>query len=512
MQIAAFFRARRSRLGFAFLCGFAGTLLVHAFAFLNHFTMHDQVRNVFAIPATVSLGRWLMGRVIEIGSRLGMPWLNGLLLAAALGLAVAVLAELFQLTRRLPILLCATILVTYPTLTESILYIYLADVYGYTILLVALAALLTDRWRLGFLPGAVCLCLSLGIYQAYLPLALGWLTVRGLQRLLTGRESNRALLALAARYALLFALGLSLYLGVLKVVVAVSQVPLSDYMGVSAIGQIDPRSIGHLLKTAYLRFFHHFLTEVGANQGGVMQALNVGVLAFDACAILWLMVRRVSTTFQRLCTVAGLLLLPLLFDSIYLLNAATVHQLMTFCTACPYWLALVLAQAVREEAGAPRFIGLRRGVAAAMACVLLATGFGYTVYANQVYYLYSLDFEATEQYASRLVARLESREDFTLTTPVLFAGKASRNPYGNIPFYKQGMPRFADMKPFSVLQSDSHTRGFMRSYLGLEFAAPDAATTEAILQSEQLAAMPAYPAQGCIQPMDGVLVVKLGNP
>jgi len=146
-----------------------------------------------------------------------------------------------------------------------------------------------------------------------------------------------------------------------------------------------------------------------------------------------------------------------------------------------------------------------------MAAVLLAVAFSFTVYANELYYLLNLNFQATEQYASRVLYRLESREDYTADTPVLFVGSVGKGAYGIIPFYQQSFARLANTSPFTVLQSDSHVRGFFRSYLGVDFAVPDEAVAAELLTSDTVSAMPAYPAQGCIQQIDGVLVIKLGD-
>ena len=57
---------------------------------------------------------------------------------------------------------------------------------------------------------------------------------------------------------------------------------------------------------------------------------------------------------------------------------------------------------------------------------------------------------------------------------------------------------------------DTHTRGFFRSYLGVDFPLADAETNAAILSSNEVKAMPEYPAQDCMRMIDGVLVIKLG--
>lgn len=505
--------ARVRLLGFAFLCGFLGTLGVHAYGLLNHINISDQVRNVFAIPATVTLGRWLLSPALEIGTRLSMPWFNGLMLALAVGLTAAVLCELFGFTGRLPALLSALALATFPTLTESILYIHVVDAYGYAMLLAALGALLADRYRWGFLPAAACLTLSLGIYQAYLPLAIGWLAIRGLLHLLDGRRDGKALLLLAMRYGLAVLLALGAYLVVNRIVLASTGAALSDYMGVSAMGNVQLKNLGHLLKNAYLGFFDYYFTATLSYHGVLALAFNALVLAFDVGAALYLLLRRKRSVPVILCALGMLALLPLLFDTVYLFNSEYVHRLMVFSLACPYWLAVALGAALAgEEGGGARSLTLRRGSAALAACALLGLYFGYTVYANQVYYILNLDYEATSQYASRVLYRLESSEDFTPDTPVLFVGRAANSGYGSVAFYKQIYARFADQSPFSVMQSDSHVRGFLRSYLGVQLASPDEATAARLQVSDAVAAMPAYPAQGAVQAVDGVLVVKLGDP
>ncbi|NCB35929.1 MAG: hypothetical protein EOM58_07775 [Clostridia bacterium] len=268
------------------------------------------------------------------------------------------------------------------------------------------------------------------------------------------------------------------------------------------------KNVGHLLKSSYQFFFIHYITSAATLYGTLLAVLNVVVLAFDVVAVVWLLVRRRLGWFSTLAAAGVLVMLPLLFDTIYLLNSVGVHQLMTYAIACPYWLAIVLMSLLNEMSREKRTI--RKPLTGAMVAVLLAVCFSYTVYANQLYYLLNLDFEATSQYASRVLYRLESREDYTADTPVLFAGSAANSDYGIIPFYVQSFERLAQVRPFFVLQSDSHTRGFFRSYLGVDFMMADAETNAAILASEEVKTMPEYPAQGCIQMIDGVLVVKLG--
>lgn len=493
---------------FAFWAGFGMTLLVHAFEFLNHVNNIDQIQNVYALPASFSLGRWLLDDVLEIGSRLSMPWLNGLLLALAMGATVALAADLFRLKRRFVIVLTAWALVSFPAFISMVTFIHVADSYGISILLATLSVWLANRWKWGTAGAVVCLVLSMGIYQVYWTFALALFCAKGLLVLLEGRRTDREVLFLALRYGIVLLGGMIGYLVVSRIALAAKGSQLAGYMGVDAMGQIPLRLIPHLMKKSYLTFFSTLFSGARLMGGASGPWVMGAVLAFLAGSVMVGAFAKKHTVVQRVLMAGITAMLPLLMNAVHLMNPASVHGVMQFSPVAALLLACALAQMWLDQA--PDQVRAMKIAAMAAACLIGIYSFSGTVYANQVYYVSSLEFNAMSEYMSRVVYRLEAHEDYTRETPVLFVGSVAAGGYGNVPFWKM-LPSHRDVKPFGMLKADSRIRSFLFSYLELTFPMPKAETALALQESETVKAMPSYPNEGCVQLVDGVLVVKMGE-
>ncbi len=504
----AFWGQRNRNALFAFLMGFGMTLLVHGFAFMNHVNSDDQIRNSYTLTGTFNLGRWFLDPMLEIGTRLAMPWLNGLIFAVMMGLAVALVVDMLQMKKPALIWLVAWAMTASPTVVELLTFIYCAEAYGVAIALATAGVWICNRWKWGWAPSVLFLVLSLGIYQAFWPFAVSLFCILGLRMLLQGDSKNREVLLCAVKYGLVLASSMAGYLVINKIALSVKQVELGTYLGINQMGNVSVFLIPHLMKTAYVGFFHA-LFENASLDGGLFGVLcQAFMLLFVAASILLFALKKKRPVFQSLCLAGITAMIPLIFNTVYLMNAESVRPLMMFSLVGIYVLVGWLAeQWLSSPLGKEK---TRKLAAVAAACLLGFSSFHSTVYANQLYYLSNLDFNAMSEYMSRVVYRLESHEKYTRETPVLFVGKVASSDYGNVPFRKL-MKRFEDVKPFRLLQSDSHIRGFLFTYLEITTPMPDAQTAEELAKSQFVKEMPAYPDLNCIQLVEDVLVVKVGK-
>ena len=80
--------------------------------------------------------------------------------------------EVFEIKNIAVGMLISGILVTFPVLTSTFAYVFTMDGYMLAIFLAVLSVYLASKKKLGFLIGGIALALSMGIYQAYLPIAI----------------------------------------------------------------------------------------------------------------------------------------------------------------------------------------------------------------------------------------------------------------------------------------------------------------------------------------------------
>lgn len=168
----ALFHKIRREWKIAFLACFLLGLLVHMPALLSDIPNHDGLDSMYFDQNMITSGRWFLTVACGISSYYTLPWTIGVLGLVYLGCAAAALCELLEIRRPWAAAACGGLLSVFPAFASTVAYVFTLDGYMLAILLAVLAVLFVKKRRLGFLPGAVCLAFSMGIYQAYLSFAM----------------------------------------------------------------------------------------------------------------------------------------------------------------------------------------------------------------------------------------------------------------------------------------------------------------------------------------------------
>ena len=156
----------------AFLGCFLAGLLVHMPVLLSDIPNHDGLDSMYFDQNMITSGRWFLTVACGISSYYTIPWFIGLLGLFYLSCAAAAVCELLEVRKAWAGAVVGCLMAVFPAVASTFAYVFTLDGYMMGILLAVLAVLFTKKLRLGFLPGAVCLALSMGIYQAYLPVAM----------------------------------------------------------------------------------------------------------------------------------------------------------------------------------------------------------------------------------------------------------------------------------------------------------------------------------------------------
>ncbi len=132
--------------------------------------------------------------------------------------------------------------------------------------------------------------------------------------------------------------------------------------------------------------------------------------------------------------------------------------------------------------------------------------------ANLVYLKKDYVTRANDSYFTRLLGRIESADGYKPgITPVVFAG--------NPDLIRGDIPSFANVERMTgaecdfILGTNSRTRyaGYLERILFCEIKIADADVWTAMQTDYRVMLMPTYPATGCVQIFDNVLVVKQGQ-
>ena len=486
-------------------------LLVHLYAFTNTIPNSDGLSRVYDTQQMTISGRWFLHYVSALNSFTQMPTIIGLQALGFLGLAAGLLASLLGLESRALAGLSGAVLAAFPCLGYTFLYMFTASDYCLAIFLAVLAVWLTRRWRFGWALGAGALALSMGIYQAYAAVAIGAALLAVLAQFLHPESSLSGTVRLGLRMVLHLALGAALYYGILLVFLRVKDLELLSYLGMDAASSGYPiGQLPRLVLTAYKQVVAFFFLP-GSSNGFTtrgMAALDLLLLALGALC-LWLRLKNTGKELWRwLGALAMLLLLPLGVGFGQLLSPfAAPTPLMKYAYVLVILTALMLLQGT-EPLSLPQMVRkLLPWAAGVWAAVFLLFCLNTN---NLLYTAADQAHRATESYATRLLARIESCEGYEPGMEIAVVGAVpSSQLQSQTESFRQ--VRHYSVPTGTVLTLNKHIYYYFSQWLNTPVKELDEAVMQSISDSREFQAMPLYPAPGSVQVMNGRVVVRMAE-
>ncbi|MCL2367442.1 MAG: glucosyltransferase domain-containing protein [Oscillospiraceae bacterium] len=504
-----------------FLAAVVLAVLVHSFGFLNKFVNEDSLFHFGGSLAYLyQSGRWMLVALQFVRGFYTIPWIIGVFAVFYLALAVTLLVSVLKITNKLHCVLIAALIVSFPAWANQFMFDFMADAYPAAMLLAVLSVYLTQRYRFGFLPGAVVLTLSLALYQSFLAFAVGLSLMAVIRFILEETRTPKAILLYGGKLLLSIVLGLILYMLSVEISLRITGGALWGYQGMDGLGALSIGDLPYLLRSTYVIFVQNFLPT----GGGISQlyvstglALLYGVV-FLLMVYLFLRLVIAGQLYKRipafLMLLACLLLLPLgLNITVIAASGAEFHALMTN----PFVLSLVLLFVLLDLYGKQRQAGKKKAGFApgliALAVTLLITG-SYMRQTSTAYFVQHIQYENTFAFYNRMLARIEGAEGYEPGMPVAILGGAPLHEMGDaetLSAERWQLVGFCGSVPAVGLGDWTKIANFMQYYLGVRITRPTPEEIERVLGSAAFAEMPLYPRHGSVAVIDGVLVVKLNE-
>ena len=480
----------------------------HLYMFTNKLTNHDDIGHLLHADYGTASGRWLLPPILRLDGPFSTPWLIGLLSILCLAGAACFTVSLLRIRRPLSCALTAAVLVSFPTVAATFSYMFSADAYFLSLLLAALGAWASVRrgWT-GSALGAAALTLSLGIYQAYFPIAAALMVGALLFETLDGEKPLRALLLKGVRLAATLAAGLAAYMAVVRL--TTRDHGLVDYMGLQDMGKLSLPEIPRLVLESYGRYVTFYLKDDTSCHFGFLTLL-FPLMALGTVALAASLLRRRHLGPARTALALALALVyPLAADLIYLMvPGGGIHTLMIYGLAY-----LLLAPLALADYASPFFregAGLHAAVSWLAALTVGLTSWSYMITDNSAYLKIDLSMRQIAAYSDRLLARIECCEGYEPGMDVVLVGSDVReDTLAPTPeLYEVQLIGVFDMGGFRTAYSYER---YLRYYLG--FTDPvytgDTQRARDLAAAEQVRAMPLYPLAGSVRIVDGAVVVRL---
>lgn len=496
------------KLKYIFLWVFAFGLVAHGFCYFNGNFSHDSLFCLYEPDPEVNIavGRFLRPVYRLLRGSFALPVINGFLSLCFLALSVYLLTDILEIRKKGFVILTCGILTVNATMSlMNATYIHDADSYMVSLLLAVAGVWVALRFRHGIYYSVLLYFASLGIYQAYIDVAIYVFLILALVGLLKG-EKVRAVYLRTLRYFLPIMAAMVLYYIGIKVTQHFAQVSDGDYYNtLSNVTALSLSSVfGRLFTCVYSEAL--WFLEPAGHSVYVLLAVNL-LLAGLAGFFLIGSIRRRRLSAASVWGIVGVLAaMP------FGMNAITVisdmyHMLTLFSLYLSYPLVLVLCELYGQTAGEEK--PCRRGK---LACMVLAgiLIFDSCLFSNEIYLKKDLESDATVSVFTRIIDRMEHTEGFVPgQTRVAFVGLLLDGPlsYGRpgFPYTYTGL-----WQSYAATYHDTYET-YLTYYLGYPADCVDSSEIEAYEQLEEVAAMHPFPAADSVKMVGDVLVVKLSD-
>ncbi|MGE4277916.1 MAG: glucosyltransferase domain-containing protein, partial [Lawsonibacter sp.] len=460
-----------------FSCLIAG-YLVHLYAFTNLIPNSDGLSRVFDLQQMTISGRWFLHYASALNNFTQMPAAIGLLSLLFLSLAAAFTVELLGIRSRVLAGLTGAVMAAFPCLGYTFLYMFTASAYCLAIFLAVLSAWLAKGRSIGWLLGVLALALTMGIYQAYVTVAIALALLVVFKETLDPDATFGGTLRLGGKLAGYLASGAILYYVILLCFLKAKNLELLSYLGMDAASSGYPfAQLPRLVIAAYKQVVSFFFVSGGA--GGFANlwmvildliAFVLGLMSFFACMEKKGLRHEI---WRPVGAVAMVALLPLGINFGQILSPYSVPTpLMKYSFVAVYLAVLMLAD---RTDGLPHSVKPRNMAAAAVPvwAVLLLL---FCLNTNNLLYTASAQaHRATESYVTRLLARVESCPGYQIGMEVAIIGSIPADQ-----IYAQ-IPSYAQVDHYSVPQNtvtllNKHIYYYLNDWLNVPVEEPDEET------------------------------------
>lgn len=489
----------------AFIATFIIGLLTHAYKFLNFLPNHDSFLNIYHSQNILASGRWFLSIACGLSSFYDLPWITGLFTLFFAATAMVIITEFFKIDNPILIIICSALLVTYPAITNTLYYSYTADGYMLAMALAALSAFLMrfeQKNKLLLLTAALSLCLTCGIYQAYVSFALVLILCGFIKDLIENNRTVKEYFSFIFSRIGLIATGLAAYYIIWQLCMFFQDTTATDYQGISEIGNnIDFIRILKLPASLVFSYISVMLETVNGKLTAAGILNLVFLICFAVTAILIFIRNKIYQNIIR--TVLFLFSFTLIPTATYIWLFTTEHVgyhiLMLQSIAIVYIFAAILFEKLSFKK-----------VRAFCALLLVIISLNYAVLANTGYHLLQRSYEASYAQTMQMAIRIDEKAEQEDFDTIAIVNTLPNETY-NSAIPGNGTPYINSQ--FAKITASSHRNiyEFLRYYFNVNLISANEDLQNEIQKSEEFKSMDVWPAKDSVKVIDNVIVIKLGE-
>lgn len=406
----------------AFVSAAVFGLAAHGYMLVNRISNHDNLHYAFDINHPVNsfydMSRWALPSVCNFSGEWSIPWLIGLICIVMTGFSAAVVVKVLDIKSIFFAVLTGAMFAVFPSATGILTYMAMADGYFIAVFLSAAAAKLILSEKTGNIPAAVfCLTVSLGLYQAYLPICLCIICLYMMKQYMRGIADVRYLFRKMIKTLMVCLSSILIYMEIAELCIAGN----SRFHGQYGIPlEKIPEQISFSLQNI-LGFFFFNRYGVSPLWMAVISGclLTAGIILFVWC------MRQTRRRWQDIAVIfcIGVSFLASTVFIYFMSYAADVHLLMIYSFVM--WPVAIIMLADFAMEGFEKNLVTGRILPVVSAICIMAMAWGYVICANRTYLKMQLADSELYAYSVRLIERIENCDGYKNDMTVVFIGKPS---------------------------------------------------------------------------------------
>ncbi len=491
---------------FAFSSAFIAGLLAHLYRMTNWLPNWDSLVFREDHQHMEALGRWFLAFAAKISTAFEVPWLNGVLAIFYIALAAVFICEIFGIKSRLCAALTGAVAVTFPAVTSTLTYCYVADAYALSFLLTCIAVLLLTKKRIGpSVFGVLLLSVSMGIYQAYITTAIALLTAYLILGVIKGDKTS-ASLKKALKYIICGVAAFAVYYAVQSLVMALTNITASDYQGFSSAFSFKNFSFSTAVPAAFYTFFKFFIDfDSGFN---LYSATNIVFFVFLAAGYLYAIIKNVRRSGLILVFIY-IISIPIGCDFLYFANAdLDYHTLMKMS----YFIVYIYLILLYENAD---FKNIRINAVKTWAVFIICSAmvFCNIRIANIAYHKLQMAFEKSYGILIRISDRIESLDGYENATKILVVGSLKNSEAYSvmIPPEITGSTNGLILRHDDESVNQSVMTSALNDYCNMNLKFLSGKEAAALKNTKLVKSMPLWPKQGSVAIYKDTVILKLSE-
>lgn len=481
-------------------------LLSHFFILTNKIINHDELHFLFSKGNTFELGRWGLELIKYIFPNISMQFLYGSITLILIAISACILFEILDVKNRIYQILIGGVMITFPSVTSTLAYMFTASSYGVAILLAILAVYLISKenWKSNLI-GVLSLTFSLSIYQGYITLFSTIYIIVLLKEFLNKEKSFKKVVLDILKFIEYFILSLVLYYVITNIVKIYFDISFSFYQGIDNLSEISLKSIFTGIIKCYETIYQIFITNWnGIAYNKLLQFIYLIITILNIIVIINMLYKAKKIDNCRAILIFLLIsVLPISMNLIFVINSSVnMHTLMVYANLIIFILPLLLLEEINNEK-------MKKIIKNISTVSLFIVIFEYSILANECYTKLHLSYENTYAFFNTLSTRIQSVEGFNENTKVVILGKFSDDLItNNDEKFKDTLQIVGISSTYQLISSYDKLK-FLEYYIGVDFEFANSDEIRKILKTEEFQEMNIYPYDNSIKMINNIIVVNL---